>query len=566
MRKLFALLIVTVALIGAVFVPVAAAPAADVAQLAAYFPEDTALFAAARTDDDFIATLDTVVGTLAEALPRGSLPVSSARELLNFLSISVDPEGDFDSVFRSWLGDTAVVGILSFETGRGSDPATILAAEITDQAGAEMYLEATGVTEGYTREERDGAVIYTPRLRMGGQPFVIVREDALLISMGADNVEAAGVQSAPLSENAAFIDTLARLPQASYNAVIYNDFVNIFNQMSAAAPLPEEFAALYGALGPQVYGATIVDGRSLTIDVVATYTDLAALEAVSGDMSATSPVDMALADHVMAGTPLVILANNGAGAQPLEQLETVIESFSEQGMMTEQDMRDFRQGLFFIETGIRGITGMEPDDVFGIFAGDVALTLGLSAAASDAADMAALGESLPVEFGLIAVPTDGAMAEALVEGLATNLSDFVAENLTIARDEIGGANALVLTVEASADTPFPIELVIATNGDVIAAGTRRTVEFALAPAAGAGLSSDPAFIEAMATLLPDSIAIAYAAGEGFQPLARVVAADSNSSDGENLGILLSLISSASISSTQVTDNAAFARLVWTLPE
>ncbi len=574
MRKLFVLLAAVAVLVGALVVPVTASTPAELTRLAEYYPSDTLLFAAIRTDDDFIAELDSLVGTLADTLPSGTLPVSSLREILNFASMSIDPEGDFDSVFRSWLGDSASIGVLDFDMTGASSAPFIVAVEINDQASTEIFLEANGVIDGFTREEVDGAIVFTPMMRMGDQGVVVIRDDVLLLALELDDLAIAGMQSDPLSGVEAFSSTIARLPEESYNAVIYNDFGALlaksmeFNEAMSTMQMPPSYLEALEAIGPQVYGATILDGRSLTIDLVATYDDMAALQAVAGmTMSMTTePIDPTFASHIPAGTPLVIIANNSVGGQPIAQLEALIDSFATQDMFTESDERQARQAIFALETGIRGITGLEADEVFGLFTGDIAATLGLSAAASDASSLEGLASAMPVEFAIIAEATDAAKFAELVEGLATGLTDLPVEEVTIGRSDVAGSNGLVITIKGD-NMPFTIEIVIASNEDVFAIGTRRAVQFALAPTAGAGLDSDPAYIEAAGYLLADPVSIAYAAGGGFQPLARLLAANEFSErEGESLAAVLNLISSASVSAVAIGEDSSVARLVWTLPE
>ncbi|MCK6581146.1 MAG: DUF3352 domain-containing protein [Anaerolineae bacterium] len=577
MRKLLILMAAALILIGAFALPASAVPVDDLTQLAAYFPEDTALFAVTRTDDDFVAQLDAVLVQISAVMPPDSLPVKSLSEALNMMAQEFDPEGDFAGVFRTWLGDTLAFGLTDASAlgGRGGDaPPVIIAVEITDATLAEEYMMMTGALENYSRDEMEGYVLYAPMTRRAGQPFVIFRDDVLLISLEAGNVETGGLQDSPLSANDTFLATLAQLPAAEYNAVVYNNLPAILQGMADLDEVMEEmprlFHELFAAVGPQAYGATILDGRSMTLDAVVTYADTSMLDAMGMSMVGREPVDPTFVRHIPAGTPLVIHANNAGFdyAVQIAVMRSLIEQMVDQGMGSQDDKQQAEAAIFAFETGIRGLTGLEPETAFGWMTGDVALYLGLTPRAADASSLFAIVSALPVDFAFTLEATDPAAAQALVDGLANGLKDLPVEEVTISREDIAGANALVVTVNTP-DLPFPIELIMAANDEVFSLGTRRYVTFALAP--GEGLDTDPAYQEAAANLLPNSSTVLYAAGAGLQPLARLAQMEDNSSstrrDGEALGAVLGLISSASISvALDDTGTAATERLVWTLPE
>ncbi len=578
MRKMLALSLVLLTLFGALAAPAMAVPPDDLVQLAAWFPEETPLFAAVRTDDGFIETLDGVVGTLSAALPPGTLPVSSLSAALDMASSSFAPEGTFQSVFRTWLGSTAAVGILDAESiFRGSGtPAILFAIAITDRDNAIAYLDSVGALFRYAPEERDGAIIYSPLTRMAGQPFYIFRDDVVLIGIEADNVATAGVQAQPLSGTQKFRDAIALLPQSSYNAVIYNDVLALL----AASPDFEEllqndtsgFTDLFAATGPQVYGFTIVNGRELTIDMAVSYTDLEALQRVGGvAIGGIPPVDPAFARYIPAGTPLAILANNAAGAQPIAQLENIVDQLEQSGALTEREVREARSAIVALRAGIRGVTGLEAEEAFSWMNSNVAVTLGLSSTALNAANLNDLNSALPVDFAVIIEATDPSAAAALVSGLTNALRGLDTGEIIVIEQSFDNIPALGVAIKTP-DLPFTVELFLASNDEVFVFGTRDAVAFALSPVAGAGLDSDPAYIEALQGVLPDTILIAYAAGEQFTAVTDLVMAQSpNSIDSRNardLAAILRLISSSSMSSTIFTTDSysALVRLVWTLPE
>lgn len=581
MRKFLILVMAALLFVATFAAPVAAVPVADLAQLAVYFPENTALFAAARTDDDFIETLDTVVSRVEAALPAGTLPVSTLTDALDFVAMGIDAEGDYESVIGSWLGDTIALGT-SVPAADSSSQPVILAVAITDAAAAEAFLTANGGYENYDRTENDGYVLWSPSTRRSGQPFVIFREDVLIISMEAGNVETGGVQESPLSAVAGFNDTLALLPQDDYNVIVYTNFVEFLtgnpmmaDAMAQASP-GMDMNAIFSAFGPQVYGATILDGRSLTIDIVTSVDTAAMMESLGYgaiDMSAMNltPVDPTFARFIPAGTPLVIHGTN-LGAVTVQQaasLPMILDSFVAQGMIEANDARDARAALYGIGVVLRGLTGLTPEEAFGWMSGNYALYAGLSPSASDASGMMDLISSSPLDFALTIEATDAAAATALVDGLLVGLLGQPLEEVTVVEKEIDGASAFTIIIETP-DLPFALEFMIATNENVLSIGTPRYVEFALNP--GAGLDTDPLFQTAAQYVLSDSAAVAYLSTEQFQSLVTVVAGMDDSAEtqanAQIVSALLSLVNSASISGTvaDADNGVTYARLVWTLPE
>lgn len=580
MRKLVLLMLTTALLVGAVAMPTAAAPQEALTRLADYFPAESVIYAAVRTDGDFIATLETVTEKLNDALPAGAA-IPDLSDALDMAAQELNPDGDFASVFGTWLGGAAAIGIPTYEP-RSSEQPVIVAIEITDADAAEAFLESSGALETYSRDEQDGYTLLSPMTRRAGQPFVIIRDDVALLSINADIVATGGLQDSPLSATDAFVNTVNLLPESEYNVVFFNDYGRLIGAMmdnfatfesdfSGETAMADMYTDLFAAIGPQAYGATILNERSLTIDLVATYADTTVFEQFGGlTTEGMEPVDAAFAGFIPAGTPLVIMSNTADRTyeDQMEQLNTLFDSFMAQGMLDEDDLREFKQVIFALETGIRGLTGLEPSEVFDWMTGDMALYLGLSPSASDASSLMDVIGDLPVDFAVTLEATDPAAASAVVEGLANGLEDLPAEGLTVSREDINGTNALVFTISGQG-MPFEIELLLAANDSIFTFGTRRYVTFALNP--GEGLDTDPAYLEAAATLVPNSAAILYLSGAGLQPITdiMVLADDSRSTqrEAESLSAVLDLISSASISAS-IDGGFTYSsmRMVWTLPE
>jgi hypothetical protein len=334
-------------------------------------------------------------------------------------------------------------------------------------------------------------------------------------------------------------------------------------------------AGISNNLGSMGVGFTIVDGRSLTIDIVSTANPEAMAEALGFDpdaMVTAQPIDPAFARFIPAGTPIVTHVTNLSGAYDalLTGLRSGVSLSGADAEDVEEALAEIESGIAGVEFAIRGLTGLDlEDDILSWMTGDLALWVGLSPAAARATSLfGALAGGLPVDFGiLIDATADPDGAAALVEGLKSALT-FAARQtpansgtrITVTDETIGG-NAAVSVSIVDRSLPFPIELVVGASADVFAMGTRAAVEAALNP--GVGLDSDPAFQEALRYALPDTVQLQYLAGAPLAPLFRLLPMEGSADDAQALVDFVSLISSSSISSS-TANGLSYARLVLTL--
>src|SRR4051794_4537716 len=113
MLPLFALFLVVAAS------AVQAAPSAQerfgtLESLSAYFPKDTMLYAATRTDANAVSSLNRLVQTVASQLPAGTIPAGFPTTLTTALDLFIKQQaggGTFADTVQPWLGDTLAVGI-----------------------------------------------------------------------------------------------------------------------------------------------------------------------------------------------------------------------------------------------------------------------------------------------------------------------------------------------------------------------------------------------------------------------------------------------------------------------
>ncbi|MCC6803283.1 MAG: DUF3352 domain-containing protein [Anaerolineae bacterium] len=573
MKKLMLIAIVLTLALVALVLPAAAQD--DLTSLAGYFPADTPVFAAFRTDDMTIQALDDLAAKIGALTPGGSTP-ESLMEMLDEAAAEVQPDGTFATVFRSWLGDSAAIGLyeLREQSFRQPVPPITIAIHISDQDKAEALFDTLPNAERYTMEEGDGYTLYTPDGSMTSDPYFLFRSDVILITGDEALVETGGVLSDTLADNTDFTTAVDALPADDYAAIAYADTPGIIDIAMQEMPSRsgDETAmnlvtSLMSAVKPQAFGITLLDNRSLMLDVAAPIDADAASPLTVGRSS--TPVDLSFAQHIPASMPIVILGSDlySNYQQAMDNLRAIADMASESG---DSNARDIQTALFGINFLVRGLTGMEPEAALGWMTGNYALALGFSPSFSDIRDMTATPTSNPFDLGFIVEATDADAAQALFEGLRDGLGTLQTPDFSVSETTLdSGADAISLQF-TSEDVDFPIELQVATGNGVFVIGTPRMVRDALNPS-NSGLDAEASFVEASQFMLADSTAVLFVSSGNLEPLARAMTASGNPSsmrtNGKQVQQVLDLFNSLSISASVLPDGAGqVSRFVWTLPE
>lgn len=589
MRRFIVILALIAVLLATIAAPVSAVPVSDLTALARYMPSGTEMLIASRTDDGFIETLDSVLARLGEVVPS----VTSGGNLsqaLEQVSSTFPGDGDtYDTVFGPWLGDTIAMGIISLDpvlddkSDNDDDVRVIVAVEHTSREAAVTFFSQaleldTDSSPDYEVVDEGAYTLFVPNSSFN--PIVFVDDSVLLVTNANDDAVSFGSLEQSLATDALFTDAIAQLPLTDYNVLVYQDVPALFNSLlttmrmaddsimgmtgfgiSNADAFVEMFDGLGDAYGGLAWGFTILDGRSLVMDI-GMQVDVAALNEISPEMSLTyGPLNLDFARYIPAGTPLVI-----HGANLASVIQSGLANVGTQMEMMGEEM-DAEQLQAQINLGIQGFLGMPADEAFAWMTGDYALVLGVSPALGDVrseSDLMNLSV-FPVDFGFI-VDASGnpEAAQEFASGLTNSLTLFsgsAGDDVQITQEEIAGTTATVIRISAP-DLPMPIELVIGANENVFVLGTPDVAEAAFA--GDGGLPSDAQFVEALSYALPNPSSLAYAAGAGLQPLADLVRTFDRSS-GEGFQAFVSLLSSSSVSVT--TDNASQyqVRAVITLP-
>ncbi len=534
---------------------VTAAQAAGPAGMARYFPAGTQFFAAIRTDDAYLDTLDGVVGRLAAQLPADlGLPPIGLRDAL---TMGLAQTGLTYEGIRAWLGDYAALGVLATapNTPTGT-PVVAVAIAITDQAAAATFIELalrdTAAAEAPERSEEAGFIIYRPTGGSTGEGFIAIGQEVLLIVVGQDTLPAGGLETAT-----AFTTALGGLPAAGYNIVIYADTAAIVatnpNAAANLAPLnlrPED-------LIPLVVGFTLLDEDTLAVDaVLPTAATLAMLAPVNSAFAAVVPAEFSL---VALGGRLDAALN--------QALDVVaLASQNSDNPVTRQQLAD----LF------RGFTTIDLDtEVLAWLTGDFALMADVDMRpVLEQAQAGNVPSGLPLAFGLVFdVRANSAAARSFVDKAGALLLREARRNpspVTFSVGEVAGVPA-VIAAGVPLEDAGTIDLVLAASETLLVLADRATAETILS-GDYAGLDTTAAAQGARPYFLPDPALILYTDGAAYGDLialagATTLAVPANANDQnqalEALQFGYALFDSSSVT-VSLVDGGLLARAVLTL--
>jgi hypothetical protein len=488
-------------------------PLDDLTVLANYAPENVPFFAAIRTDDAYIDELDGLLASLIDKLPPDTAPpeYSSLRDLLNAaFAEGTDGAMSFDEDARPWLGDTIAVFVPSLEVLMGgADLPVVMGATITDQAALNDFvgavLEDALANQYYQRIEReDGSILYQGTFF--SSPSVLILEDAVFVGILDDEMRPLvlpGQDRVKLSLTSPFRDAMDALPEDHYNAVLYTDIVDGIRRFGPmfTMQLPPELQGMFDAseiadmLGQQAVGLVTLQDRSLVMDVVST-----------GDMGmVSSPLDPDFLAHVPADTAL-LLQNNGLADQVrylLGLLDKADDLLTDLGVYPLEDAGPFANLQLhhlgtFLKLSFEGSTGLDFDTTLDWMNGDHALFVSLPTGAEP---VFGFDMGFSVQSGLVMATDNPGETAAYVEALAGVAADM----FTTATYEDGLVN---IPLGDLISKPELGNIAVGSNQDVIAAGDRQAVEFALNPG-DQSITSTPTFTFEQGVFLPETGFLAY---------------------------------------------------------
>lgn len=550
----------------------------DLTALAAEFPEDAVFFASIRTDDAFIDELDALLAPFypyAEDLPPGF----TLRDGLDLALIESELGLDFERSVRPWLGNTAAAAAFVdpntladtefLTTDRVFDNLeAIIAVEITDRAAAETFFNnAIEAQDADIEATQRGAYTYY-EIPFG--PVIAIDDDTLLFGEEFIMVETGVLAGdfASLSSSGDLSNTLALLPQSDYNAALY---VNVPEIQSVIQTVADTSTDLFGAsdaeeslaalnvleLGSGVVGFTVLDGRTLTVDLALQNGAALIQEAQIGS------VDPNFAAQIPAATPLVLHGTNLNGI-----LQGALDTISELG--TETDAQELEEGITELNDTLQAEVGLTLEDIIGWMVNDYALLLRPSDSALNATSIFGLLGDNPLDGGiLIDASADPAAAVRLVDVIEKIITGELADTITQEEEDVTidlAREGDILTVTVtSGELPFPVEVQVGVSNDVFFIGTPGIASSILAGDGGLGSTSN--FEGALSLTLPDTYSLYYADFDNLAPVVEIlesVAEDEDAADIALLGELLALFDHATLSQSLDTDGNAFTRATITL--
>jgi hypothetical protein len=575
MKRILVVGLLLLGLSALLIAPAAAAAPTDLNRLASWFPESTAAFVSLRTDDDYIAVWDSLLERI-RAIAPDSANIQLLGESLDNGIAEAFGGGDFQSIIRPWLGEVASVGVISLENvfddnRRNDDELPVLAAvEITDRDAAEAFFDDVLTTR---RKQTQGDFITYQFRGDNRQPMVLaLGADVALLASGDTSILPTTMPAAPLSAAADFTTTLAMLPEPDYNVTLYLNLGSMIETMMGAegqfAMMDPTggFFSLLAAAPSQVWGLTILDGRSLTIDIVQPYGGayLKRIEEMGMAVEQPGPVNPEIVARVPAGMPLVIYGNdlgllltNG-----LQNLRVQADMMGGTGFSAE----DIEQGLAQATVAVQAVTGLDLEsELIPALSGAYALYAGLTPEAAAADDMMSMmAGGFPATLGLLVEVEGEGVAAQIVTGLETVLKASEAEGVSFEEATLGNASGLQVTVKSNRDLPFDINLLILATDNLLFIGTPDAAQASLG--ADGGLRSDATFQAAEGWVLENPSQVAYLSGPDLLPLLNLAAMTGNSQDAEEGRAALEALLESGTISVASNNDVIYYRAVWTLPE
>jgi hypothetical protein len=511
------LCLVVMALLGTAAAPVAATPIADLTALAKYFPDGSPAFVAIRTDDGYIAALDSIASRVIAKLPPGTVPPVSLKLLLDLGSQQVTGKPFADGI-RSWLGDSVALGLTSVEGLNTPNAPILVVVDIKDRKAAEAGIDKLLEKASFKKSTAGSLTLYK-----GSANSVFALSDEALFIVTNEAAIPQGALEKNLTGNAKYTETVGLLPETDYNILIYADIGSIAsasmkaNASTANNAAMQMQAGLFEAIGAQAYGFTVLDDRSLVIDVASNPGDLSKLTSTGVTMPKLDAVDLKFAANLPANASLVIHAKSiKAFYDYFLQIARVNQPAAQQEQMDKQ----IEQAKAMVKQSL----GLDLDkDIIDWMTGDFAAFVSIDTPTivnmletSMTGGSAPTFEKLPFGGGFVAQATDPAKAKAFAAALGKVLPSLAAQNkdVKISQDKIGDVDVTVISqsVPMSPTSKLPLDIVIGANDKVFLMATRAEAEaiFSGKP----GLDTTAGFQEAGKYLLKQPYTVFYTDGNG----------------------------------------------------
>ena len=584
MKRLLALFVMTMLLVGLLSAPVVAAPDPGLTALARYFPDTTPAFVVLRTSEAQIDTLDALFQRFSEQIPEMAESGLGLRELLDLAALT-SVESNFQTGIRPWLGDSIAAGVLSIEgltDMENPDPDDIpfvIAVSITDREAAQPFVdnlvERILPADDFELRSEGNFTLYVPQVT---ENYLLLGDDVLMLGNRAGITTVTDGIDSNLSDNSQFNNTIALLPADDYTLAVYIDTESITGAMlsAAASELPPAFfeffdPALLGAYPSVAMGLIVLENRAITLDIAEAAGDLSGvMEAGLPYFKPLPPVDPGFAAHIPADALFSLHGSDLKAVTALvgQLVRQSIEQVANLAALGEGfgggdlpfDLSQFRgdidETLAEANEQFTTMTGLDiQDDILGWMTGDYAIffSLNLSALANN---------GLPVEIGVVIAATDPAAARNVVDSLTTLAEDQIPIPDVVSQEDVAGTTVTVLDLSELGPDAAPVEVLMGSNDAVFALGTRGAVQAIITPVNG-GLAATPAYIDALNFVVENPTTIWYLNPDVLEPLLGMAAGGQDTRQAQTA---LKLISSLTLSGTTFEDGSSILRFVLALAE
>lgn len=535
MKRFFGLLLLGIL---GVFAPVSSAiEEGGVTTLAKYFPTDFEVYASIRVDDGYVSELNQVINRVITALPA-EIPLPRELDLRTLLTLPLPNRVLTYDDYRPWIGDNVAIGVRTIEDTQTSD--VMLVLEIKDRSAIETIIKLATPQKGV---EAGAFTVYD--LRRDGT-FAI--NDEVVIFAGSVDLLPATFDG--LNTTRGFIDTVAKLPEPNYNVLMYVNSTNLYAEMPLQELLPEGYEEIL----PKniAVGATILDGKSLTIDLV---------------QDAVSPITLtpvsALAEIVPNGTDLLI---GGTGISESIRQVFMLASLADANEATDsvEQIREALQTQFELDLD---------EDILPLFESDYGIFLSFNLNELLLVEETRSLETVGLEAGVVIHSTNEERARRVMGRITALITrEFEKdspEGATLEAYTSGTFEGLKLVLaDTTAEPTISVPIVFGTNGQFIYFGLESALDKILA---GDVLTNDATYQTASTLFTPDAYTVAYTDGEGVANMAGFLGltmvsssviggiTDGETSDSETmmrtqLNLVFNAITSA-IDSTSITAGA-----------
>jgi hypothetical protein len=527
--------------------PTTSADFDSLVSLAERYPANAVGFWAGRVDNDTIFSLDEIYRGLARRVRGGANEDDlSIRVALDDWADEIQPGETFKTLFRPWLGDTmATAYFIDAETDLMADGFfdfnNLPRVWMIESIDAEVAVDFWNVyLSYYEREfemtEQDGVVRFVVPAQEWdfdsetgrvygehGRYDVVILDDVIVggTPRFVDRV-LTGDFGPSLIDDDTFNETLELFTENDYAAMQYINIRAAVEILADVNDVKIDLSSFEGQLGGQAGGLTMIDERTLTVDYVQYTQNLDQFGFVFDNLGM---IDPNFARHIPADAPFVFHGTNLQGVYQV--LRTNAEAYFR--LTGENEDETGTEGIDAFAADLEAETGVSfEEDILSWMVNDYALFLDFRPRVEDASSAFDLISDLPVDVGVaLDVTANPAAAAQLIPVVETALMKQLATmdpqalagtDVAMEREQIAGAEALVITVtDQTGNIPFPIEVVMASNEEILVVGTRASVVEMLS--GEGGLASDEEYLDAQQFLVPQTEELAFI---GFPNLLRLV--------------------------------------------